>query len=212
MNPYPGGIISSFGAAPKETKGSQYLMETWKLGTITLYNNNVIENYPVNIDLLSNQLEINTDQGIKSIPLRSVKELKLSNPPYGTQSFVNTKELNGSNVQLTGIVELISSSNIGCAKYYSLVLKEGNYNAALDMGDDEKRFVIKSRYFFVQSQELIEVSKSRSKFVELFPENYRMELKTYLKDNKLSLKDENDIIVIGKYLSEKGIQFIVPLN
>lgn len=205
MNTFPGGTISTFSQPKPATVGSYYLFEGWQLGSLVTYSNDAIENYPFNVDLKHNQIEINTDQGVKVLPIRNVKTLKIYSALNGSQEFLNAKEIGGAKVQISGLVEKLPSDSAQVFKYYFLYLKEANYNAALDMGDEEAKIILKEQKYFKYQGQLMEIPKTNNKFASLFHPEAQKGLKNYMKENELSVKDDKDIARIFRYIRTNNV-------
>lgn len=201
MNTIPYGTISTFNFSEKTTKGSKYLYENWKTGTIET-EAGLIKDCPMNIDVQNNALEINTDKGIRVIPIKAVTRIKVAD---NLQSFVNTKTYDGQKVNVSGLFEILLDSEITLLKHYYVYVKEGSYNAALDMGSNEVKYIVKSRYFLFESGKLIEIQQNKKKFLDSFSDSDKEKIEFFLKEKNLKLKDQEDVVILCKFLNEKDI-------
>lgn len=206
MNTYPYGTISSFNLSEKITKGSHYLYETWQIGDIEL-RDGIIENCPFNIDLQSNAVEINTDKGIRVLPMSKIENLKVRFNKV--QHFANARALDGNQAQLAGLVEVLVDNDVKLLKYPFLYKKEGSYNAALDMGNDETKLVVRNRYLLHTKNKLVEIPTSKKKFLTLFSSNQQETLESFLKDNNISLKDQSDLISTFNFINERQLDVLM---
>lgn len=204
MNTYAYGTISTFNLAKKVTTGSKYLYDTWQVGTIET-EQGVIKDCPLNIDVQHNVVEINTDKGIRVVPEKMIKTIQVGFQNLNRQVFVNAKAVNGTQAQVAGLVELLRDENIKLVKHHYLYKKEGAYNAALDMGNDEIEYVIKSRYFLFDEGKLVEIATNKKKFLALFPEAKSALVATFIKQNDLSLKKSADLVTICDFLNKENI-------
>lgn len=205
MNTVPYGTISTFGFPEKVVKGSKHLFTDWKIGTLEV-ESGVIKKIPMNIDIQNGLVEVNTDKGIRTVPTKLVKSLKFESDESFTQIFINTRKYNGEQARLFGIFEVLLDNETTLLKYDYVYAKEGSYNAALDMGDNEVKYIIKSKYFLHEKKgTLVEVPVSKKKFLESFSEADQDKLDAFLKDNGLKLKEQNDLLAVCTYLNEQNI-------
>jgi hypothetical protein len=209
MNTYPYGTISQFGLPEKATTGSTYLYEDWKLGTIVVAGNRKIKNYPIKYDVFNQAVEVNTDKGIRVLELKIIDSLVISDALSGSQVFVNAKKFNGVKAQVLGLVEILRTSNPQLLKYHYVYMKEGAYNAALDMGNNEVKYLVRNRYFFFENglNALTEIPKNKKKLLELFNDEDKITVDKFISENKLSLKEEIALKTICEFLLQKQIHF-----
>lgn len=207
MNTGPYGTIKSFGFPEKVTTGSKYLYKTWKVGTLEV-DAGVVKEYGMNIDLQNGYLEINTDVGVRTVPMKAVKTLTmgLANT-RDLQTFVATQRYGGTQVGAAGLFEILvqNDTETTLLKYYFLEVKTGSYNAALDMGNNETKYVVKNRYFLSKNGKLVEVSPNKKKFLESFSGENRTQVEAFLKESNVKLKDQEDIVAVCKFLNDRDI-------
>jgi hypothetical protein len=204
MNAVPYGTISTFNLAEKITSGSSYLYETWQNGTVQV-ESGVIPNCPLNIDVQTQSVEINTDKGIRVIPARMIKKVTVGFEGVKSQVFVNAMSVAGAKVHISGLVQILNDDEIKFIRYNYLVKKEGTYNAALDMGDDETKLVIKTRFFLFEKGNIVEVNPNKKKFLNLFPEDKRAKVVTFMKEKDVSLKEQADLAALADFLNQEDI-------
>lgn len=204
INAYPYGTISSFNLSEKITKGSKYLYETWQIGDIEL-KDGIIENCPLNIDLQNNVVEINTDKGIRVLSMSKIEKLKVGFNNVNVQHYDNANTFNGNQAQLAGLVEVLVDDDVKLVKYPFLYKKEGSYNAALDMGNDETKLVIRNRYLLYTQNKLVEIPTSKRKFLALFSSSQQETLESFLKDKNISLKDQSDLISTFNFINDNQL-------
>lgn len=204
MNTIPYGFISAFGSKEKITTGSKYLFKDWKTATIQL-NETEIKNCPVNIDLKNALVEINTDKGIRTLPANRIKKMMVGYENIDQQIFANTKDYNGHQAQINGLVEVLLNKEVSLLKYYYSYVKEGSYNAQLDMGNNETKYLVKHKYYLFNKGVLVQVPSNKKKFLAGFPEQTQSELKKFLTVEHISLKDERDLIRLSNFLDTQGM-------
>jgi hypothetical protein len=206
MNTIPLGTISTFGFPEKVVTGSKYLFKEWRFGTMKV-DAKEIKNIPMNIDVQNGVVEINTDRGIRVVPVHSVGSLTFmsANGNY-EQSFVNVKQYAGEKVYVAGLFEVLVSDTITLLKHSYLVQKEGSYNAALDMGNNETKFMIKDRFFLhTAGGKIVEVPANKKKFLDYFHGEKQDKVEAFIKENKLNVKSQVDLAVICDFLNKEGV-------
>ncbi len=204
MNTVPYGTISSFGFPEKVVKGSKHLFNDWRIGTLEV-ESGVIKKIPMNIDVQNGLVEVNTDKGIRTVPTKLVKCLKFGSDESFSQVFANTKQYNGEQVKVFGIFEVLVDNKTTLLKYDYIYVKEGSYNATLDMGNNEVKYIIKSKYFLYEKGNLIEVPVSKKKFLESFAQTDKDKLDAFFKEKGLKLKEQDDLLAVCTYLNEQNI-------
>lgn len=207
MNTGPYGTIKSFGFPEKVTTGSKYLYKNWKLGTLEV-DAGVVKEYGMNIDLQNGYLEINTDVGIRAVPMKAVKTLTMGHAnTRDLQTFVSTQKYGGTQVGVAGLFEVLvqNDTETTLLKYNFVEVKQGSYNATLDMGNNEIKYMIKEKYFMSKNGKLIEVSPNKKKFLGSFTGENRTQIENFLKENNVKLKDQEDIVLVCNFLNDRDI-------
>lgn len=205
MNTTPYGFVSAFGVTEKTTVGSTYLYDDWKLATIQLKDAE-IKNCAINVDLKNSLIEINTDKGIKVLQTHRVEKLIVGFELGNQQVLQSAKNFDGSQAGLRGLVEVLAEhNNIKLLKHYYSEVKEGAYNATLDMGNNETKYLVKSKFFFFSNGKLFEVPTRKKKLLDQVSEGSRIRLEGFLDERKIKLKDQDDLVVLCEFLNNEGI-------
>jgi hypothetical protein len=123
------------------------------------------------------------------------------------QTFVGTQRYGGTQVGVAGLFEVLvkNDTETTLLKYYFLEVKTASYNAALDMGNNETKYVVKEKYFLSKNGKLVEVSPSKKKFLESFTGENRTQIESFLKENNVKLKDQEDIVLVCNFLNDRDI-------
>ncbi|HYG01623.1 MAG TPA: hypothetical protein VD927_04215 [Chryseosolibacter sp.] len=206
MNTAPFGIVSAFGTAEKVTTGSKYLYDNWKIGTIQLQQGE-IKNCPVNIDLKNHVIEMNTDNGVRVLAVSRIERLVVGLPNIDQQVFENAKKYNGAQAQIAGLVEVLVNNETTLLKYNYSFVREGDYNAALAMGNNETKHVLKSKYFLHKEGKLVEIPTSRKKFIKNFPDASQKKIQNFFDETRLNLKKQDDLIAVCEFINDKKLTF-----
>ncbi|MEM1405725.1 MAG: hypothetical protein AAGG59_03040 [Bacteroidota bacterium] len=199
----PGGIINELPLAPPSTVGSTYIHEDWRSGELTLKNGTKISGYNLRYDLESDGLEIRYEEEIKICPYVMIDEFTISNPESNLDmEFVNTKKLNlVSSDGLSNIVQVLSKNEETLLlKSYNISVKESTYVPALDMGDNENKIQVKSKYYFVVKNEVNLLDKRLKKNKDLFASRYS-DIEEFVKSKKLKLNNDSDVVMLFSYYS-----------
>ena len=206
MNTAPYGIVSAFGTAEKVTTGSKYLFDNWKIGTIQLQQGE-IKNCPINIDLKNQVVEMNTDNGVRVLAVSRIEKLVVGFTNADQQVFENAKKYNGAQAQVAGLVEILVNNETTLLKYHYSVVKEGTYNAALAMGNNEVKHLLKSKYFLHKEGKLVEIPTSRKKFIKNFSDASQSDIEKFFDETGLNVKKEDDLIAVCKFINDKNLTF-----
>ncbi|MBT1689625.1 hypothetical protein [Dawidia soli] len=207
MNTGPYGTIKSFGFPEKVTTGSKYLYKNWKIGTLEVDAGSVKE-YGMNIDLQNGYVEISTDIGIRTVPMKAIKTLTVGHAnTRDLQTFVSTQKYGGTQVGAAGLFEVLvqNDTETTLLKYNFVEVKQASYNAALDMGNNEIKYVIKEKYFLSKNGKLVEVSPNKKKFLESFTGENRTQIENFLKEHNVKLKDQEGIVLVCNFLNDRDI-------
>lgn len=205
MNTMPFGYVSAFGSAEKTTVGSKYLYNDWKIAIIQL-EPGTISNCPVKFDLKNMVIEINTDNGVRTLPMARIKRLVVGNENLlDQQIFENAKAYNGAQAHIAGLVEVLVNKQTTLLKYHYSFIKEGSYNVALDMGNNETKYLVKSKYLLFKEGKIVEIPTSKKRFIKNFPEASQKKIAQFFNESNITLKKQNDLILFCNFLNDKGI-------
>jgi hypothetical protein len=189
----PGGFVTQLPPAKPEAKGDVYLNSDWTLADITLVNaQTVLSGHFVRVDLSTNDLEINVKDQIKVLVGAKVQSFVLNDASRGRIKYINGQDYSFDGVKTTGFLRVIEDGEWKLVEKTSLKLVKANYVASLDAGVREDRLVKEKIYFLAKEGKLYEVHPSIKKFANQFGEKAD-DLVKYIKENKLNLKQEDDL-------------------
>lgn len=154
----PGQIIEEFETKEEIAEIQEYYFdEVWLLSDIRLKNGITIKEIQAKYDLLNNQLELKTDNGIKICPPHIIDEFVLINPlKKDSALFVDIKTYDFyDGIPLVGFFEIIKSGKYALAAYHNVEIQHSSYIAALDMGRKNERTIQKERYFVLEDQKVL---------------------------------------------------------
>jgi len=196
-----GGInISNMSSKPKETKGSVYFNENWRMGKITLNSGEVIETYPIKYDLKTQRLEIKNDIDIKILDIELVKKLEWLNEFSQKEIYVNCSEFKDllTEKEAQGFYEVIAKGKITLLKKTNLILQPSNYNEALNVGCKEDTYIKEDKYYVKSDNKIEKINPKRKSVLKLFVDKAE-QVDLFAKENNLEFKDENQLGKIFEY-------------
>ena len=124
--------------------------------------------------------------------------------PGGDKYYIPTAQLDESMENPTFSLE-IYNGEISLYKVYYLEEYKQNYNILMDEGSKQDRIVIKEDlYLYTTDKKLIRLPKNKKKFAAVFNDKSGM-IFQFIKDNKLSVKNEDHIIdILSYYTNQSG--------
>ncbi|MCF6366493.1 MAG: hypothetical protein L3J35_09870 [Bacteroidales bacterium] len=179
-----------------ETKGSFYYNDNWKPGEIYLITGEVIKDYPLKYDLRKNIIEIKVENIVKVLSVGRVKEIHWIDD-FGNKEILRNAMLY-ENYNGTGLFSILLEGNKSFLKKPYLKLIESNYVTALDVGEKSNQIVKRNYYFIAEGNKVIEIKKSKKQILKQFGDNADI-IKEFAQKNKLSYKNDNDLIKIFSY-------------
>lgn len=183
-----------------EPKGSVYLADDFYKAKIILKDSSYIEDIIANYNFYSNYIEIIKNDTIKILNLNKVDWIILDKK--GDERIY----ANGANIMLEypeigkcNIVEVLSNGTKAVLfdKMYMEIL-QANYNAAVDAGETSDTYVLKHEYFILKNNELIKIKKTKGSILSVLSDQEDA-LKTYIKQNKLKMKEPQDMAKVIDY-------------
>jgi hypothetical protein len=152
------GLIKELRAKTDGAKGSFYLNENWIAAIIYLrdgaFASNKLENIPVKVDLLNQELELNTKAGIRVLETSDIKAFEWVNPASNKlEKYANCSEFTLDGTPLVGFCK-VSAGEIKLVRQdYAEVLK-ADYNVALDVGSREDKIIKKYKLYVMREAKL----------------------------------------------------------
>lgn len=202
---YSGEAIDTYDLRDKDaTKGSFYWSDEWHTGAILTIDNKNLEGLPVKYDLLTQNLEIKTEDDIKAIPTDFVKEFvivaKLSETlPVRTYRFIRVDmhfdpEYNDPSFYV--LVHEGKKLNL-LLRYETEVLKP-NYVAILDAGSVQSQILKKEKFMVYDGENVMEMPKKKKQAIALLSA-YKADVGDYIKAEKINLKNWDDLVKLFTY-------------
>ncbi len=183
----------------RQVKGSPYLLDEWMTGDIYLDDGNTIQNVKLKLDVYAHRILAYQDH-LKRVVITEKKHIA---------EFTLMED--GTEERFKKIVGVNSKSKVydGC---YFKVLTEGifslyklDYKDLLPLQSQSKTFVDEfideTAYFVARNNEYRQIRLSKAYFILNFPE-YKIQMKKFIRKNKLRMKKEKDFVVAVDHLNE----------
>lgn len=180
----------------KKVEGSNYLFNNWaNMASIYASDKKGYKIPKVNFNVKFNRFEANLSDGSKdsifAFNSKSIDKVVVNNQEFVRKSV----EGKGSNYFL----ELIQQGDkMSLLKAYSAVIVPGNVNPMTQKKLNEDKISINSSYYVDRDGSLEEIKLKKSTVLKLMSDK-KDELKSFLSENKLSFKEDNDIKKIFSY-------------
>ena len=191
------GINMSLGFvnAKRITEGSAYYFDNWNTkGTIYLKEEGRVKLEKVNINLYDNKLEaIYDDNNVFTFDSDNLVKIVINDKVFRT--FEINNELK--------ILELVFNEQFSIYRYYSVDYRQGHANPMLSRKTN--KYIKKAKYYlYGDNGELAWLKTSKKHLANLLQSDKVSEdsILEFIKDNKLSLNDETDLIKVFEFVNK----------
>ena len=177
-----------------EVEGIPYLHEEWRTGIVTVRGLET-EPFKIKYNIAENNFEINNGQQTIVVEGSTIEKVKLENPEtvlkngYKTNGKDNLTKDTFFEVLYEGKdIALLKKENVKLIKNvatYGTATRKDSYN----------RY---TNYYLSKSGEFDDIKLRQRDILNIFPD-HKDEVKKYIKDNKLSLRRDEDLMKIMKY-------------
>ncbi len=189
-------VLEKYKTKTAETKGVYFYNKEWQDADIIMFSGDKLENFPVRYNLGKNILEIKSEDIVKVISIGQIKEIHFHDK-FKNEILKNTVLY--KNNEGVGFFTVLSEGNKILLKKTYLEVIEPNYVNALDVGEQERKIVQRAKYYIAdRDNEVIQIKKNK-RFVLKLLNDRAEDIKKYMSQNKLSVKNENDLIEIFNY-------------
>ena len=182
--------------------GSPYEKEDFILGEIVdLITKESVQGLKFRYNVYQNFIEILSPDDVDKEKINALVQseniyVKLGNKEYHYKDYIN-KDLERKSGYL---IKYRSNSGINVykeivKKFYEPKIAQTSYHK-----DDPGRFVDIENYYLEINGQVKEVKMNKNKIVDYFPDNQKS-LKNYIKKEKLSFKDQKDLVLLVSYYS-----------
>lgn len=195
----PGGILKDIPRAAPRLEGSAYLFDEWKKMDATLRDGRSLEDVLFRYDLLNEIIEVKIDGVEKSVnPVSFVSFVVYGGFGESRYRYDVLKSYQSKEEGIVRVLYADSSLIIGEKPYVEV--KEPTYVPTHHVGNANYEIVRKTCFYLIEGNSLYQFKRNKSSLSELFSMDDR-DLKTYLKEEEINLKNDGDLVRAILYLS-----------
>lgn len=196
----PNSFIQEIPFVPDGYKGSFYIEDQWFNGNIYFPDSSQITNVPLRYDLQAGRLEIRFPDGIRVLNPNEMKAFEWLDSTGLLRRFVQGERFRYPEENpVHEIVELLAEGDkLQLFLHYDLILREGNYNVQMDIGDRTPQWVKKERLYFVLNDAAYAVPGKTNKRQMFFMGKSEI-IDDYIQQNHLNPKNKTDLTRIVNY-------------
>jgi hypothetical protein len=187
----------------EDIKGSAYLYPMWNSGTLTDKSGKVYSNLLLKYDSYKDQVEMNQDGQVFEISAALYPKFTLSFVQPTTNNVL--KHVFSAAYTVDGFpkmsyFELLFEGRLTLIKKYKTSFVEENVSG-YGTGGAQKSFQSKTFYFVIEDGVAKDIKPNKKSVLGVFPEQSSI-VETFLKEKKMKIKSETDLIEIIKFLEE----------
>ena len=199
MTPVAGGFVKEIKFATMQVEGTHYFQDYWSIGDVILFNGSTLEDLQMKFDIEKNHLEIKTENKVKLLEDSFIKEFTLLDSESGSKKkFMNCSLYKENGVELIGFFESISDGKMSLFSKMELDIIKASYDAKFDVGDKSDKVLKVENYFIANGENVYRIAKNKKENLKIFGDKSE-QITSYLKSEKLSLKDKEDLQKIVAY-------------
>ena len=182
--------------------GSIYLNEDWKKATLNLrkttLNIGKLVDIELKLDLKTNTFELQTDKDVKVLGGSNVESFTWLNDPKSTEvKYINCDKFSFGGTKLEGFGRVVAEGRkLSLIEHHYLEFIKADYNVALDVGSKDHKLVKRAKLYFLKDNQLIPASK---RSVQAVMADQEQQVSRYTKEQKLSVKEEQDLATLVRY-------------
>ncbi|ANQ50710.2 hypothetical protein MY04_3348 [Flammeovirga sp. MY04] len=194
--------ISTFNNTERKVIGSQYLTATWLIGGIETYKKEEGVNIPIRYDVENNVVEYQENNQNLWLKGDQVKSFYILNPSTGSKDvYTNVKEFPGIS---QGFVKVLTQGEkYTLMEMYKVIKTESTYVAALDIGSPGEKYEVKESFVYFDGLAASLVTTSKKTFIQKVPFEDKEKLKTYMKKNKISLRNKEELVQLFQWMNQQ---------
>lgn len=199
------GNITSFLAktlqADVEVEGDPYLYDDWKAADIMLKSEQLLEGFKVKIDLIKNELDVETSLGVRALPSAKIIFFKLQLD--GNQvTFVNASSYKLDSSPLSGFLQVLQGGRLAILVKIDVSILPPDYNVQMNVGNKNARIVKSERYFIVaEGSDEMKIIKSIKDILSFVEEDNRLIAENFVRQRKLKFKSKSDLVSLMTFIN-----------
>ncbi|WP_374398592.1 hypothetical protein [Flavobacterium sp.] len=173
----------------KSIVGSQYLFNSWN----GMYS--IVNKIGEKFNLLNLNYNIHTKTLESKVSNDSVFQFDLDKIDYIIASKKKYKILNNEM-----FLELLCNDKIDFYKSFKVIVQEATNNPLTQTELTPRRYVVKNEYKVFYNKVLVDIGLNKKSIFNLFADKKNL-ISKYVKENKLSYSNEEDVVKILNYIS-----------
>jgi hypothetical protein len=185
--------VDSYKENESKVRGSRYLQENWVSGKVFLDNNKVMP-VPLKFNLVQERFEIKAGGLIYGI----YAPQKVHSILIGDQRFI-MKEIQTEERKSKVFLKVLATGKCDLYKRYKGSVLQPSYNSSLSVGNEKPKIHVEEFYYMEIDDKETEKIKTRRRRVWKKLGDKKSEMKTYIKDNNLHTRKEEDLIKAVEY-------------
>jgi len=194
-NSFDAFSVTEMKYVPKLT-GTDYLFSDWLLADVKLrIDSGLIKNVLIKMDITHNVLELKLPDTIRVAPSILIESIKFKNPTRGSFTTRYALDVLGP----VGFYEVIYHSEIDIYAHHYNAIKKSDYNIVLQTGSKDDVVEARKTYYIKHNDQMFPFELRKSSLLSLFENNQLLE--SFLKQNKIAMKSEEDLKKIGDFLN-----------
>jgi hypothetical protein len=172
-----------------EIKGSSLLFATSRVGVVTFKNDSKTEEVKLNYDSYNEFVVVETEGKTFAFPVKYVDTILFQDAVLG---FNNCEVVFDTENTEYFLGEILNLGGLRLIKRQITTLKEPTYNAALDSGDRDSKFINSIEYYFLYEGKSYKLPKRKGKAIN---DGYlNSEIRKSLKSSKVNFNNEASLI------------------
>ncbi len=187
------------GVSVKETdhsgiEGSPFFNDDWETGIVMLADGRTFKDMSLKYNIYKDELYFKDPNGETKSFSTPVKEFKIEGGNSNSKDFKNGfTNISGYTAQ--SFFQVLSEGSVQLLKKHRCLVTE---TTGIDLGTVTKKFTVKESYYIIISGVATLIKKDKKSILALLS-NKQGELETYIKTNKLDLKNDDALAKLINY-------------
>lgn len=193
-------MFRSYDSRYEGVRGYPTLYENFIKATITLANKRQFENLDLNLDLYNGEVIYQTNYSLQPMVV-SAKEVASFKFQDETGNWIEFRPLT-----VEGKIRFVEmgfeGSNFSWLLWHKKIIEKANYGQAYSINDKRYDEFVQSTKHYLQftSGETKLITLKKKEILSAFPAKYHASIEDYLKNEKLSLKKNDDIKQLMRFI------------
>lgn len=190
-------LMSNKANSKQQLIGLPYLYEKWSRGDVS-FKKEVVKFDNVKVDLLKNQLEIKIKGQEKILDKTFFSSFTIINPETGELIlFVNAEEYSLNGEKLIGFLQKVEIGDYEILTHNTARIASSGRSSISETGGSAQRVVKKKKIYISKDGKVYKIKRKKDVY-KVFTKN-KKRTKEYMKDNKINIKKEEDLVKLALY-------------